>query len=127
MARFVNVVRTNLASGQLNSVGGRTTLIGGFTNVSGVPDNTYAVIIGLLTCNKNSNTRTFSLELTPSGTTTTGVLVSNVNIPNGTSLELIEGDKIIMNAGDTLSAYSNGANSLDCQVSYMLNVQDNEI
>jgi len=127
MARFVNVVRTNLASGQLNSVGGRTTLIGGFTNVSGVPDNTYAVIIGLLTCNKNANTRTFSLELTPSGTTTTGVLVSNVNIPNGTSLELIEGDKIIMNAGDTLSAYSNGANSLDCQVSYMLNVQDNEI
>ena len=127
MARFVNVVRTNLASGQLNSVGGRTTLIGGFTNVSGVPDNTYAVIIGLLTCNKNANTRTFSLELTPSGTTTTGVLVSNVNIPNGTSLELIEGDKIIMNAGDTLSAYSNGTNSLDCQVSYMLNVQDNEI
>lgn len=127
MARFVNVVRTNLASGQLNSVGGRTTLIGGFTNVSGVPDNTYAVIIGLLTCNKNTNTRTFSLELTPSGTTTTGVLVSAVNIPNGTSLELIEGDKFIMNAGDTLSAYSNGANSLDCQVSYMLNVQDNEI
>ena len=127
MARFVNVVRTNLASGQLNSVGGRTTLIGGFSNVSGVPDNTYAVIIGLLTCNKNANTRTFSLELTPSGTTTTGVLVSAVNIPNGTSLELIEGDKIIMNAGDTLSAYSNGANSLDCQVSYMLNVQDNEI
>ena len=115
MARFVNVVRTNLASGQLNSVGGRTTLIGGFTNVSGIPDNTYAVIIGLLTCNKNTNTRTFSLELTPSGTTTTGVLVSAVNIPNGTSLELIEGDKIIMNAGDTLSAYSNGANSLDCQ------------
>ena len=127
MARFVNVVRTNLASGQLNSVGGRTTLIGGFTNVSDVPDNTYAVIIGLLTCNKNTNTRTFSLELTPSGTTTTGVLVSAVNIPNGTSLELIEGDKIIMNAGDTLSAYSNGNNSLDCQVSYMLNVQDNEI
>ena len=127
MARFVNVVRTNLASGQLNSVGGRTTLIGGFSNVSGVPDNTYAVIIGLLTCNKNTNTRTFSLELTPSGTATTGVLVSAVNIPNGTSLELIEGDKIIMNAGDTLSAYSNGANSLDCQVSYMLNVQDNEI
>ena len=63
MARFVNVVRTNLASGQLNSVGGRTTLIGGFSNVSGVPDNTYAVIIGLLTCNKNQNTRTFSLEL----------------------------------------------------------------
>ena len=127
MARFVNVVRANLASGQLNSVGGRTTLIGGFSNVSGVPDGTYCVIIGLLTCNKNANTRTFSLELTPSGTTTTGVLVSAVNIPNGTSLELIEGDKIIMNAGDTLSAYSNGANSLDCQVSYMLNVQDNEI
>ncbi len=127
MARFVNVVRTNLASGQLNSVGGRTTLIGGFSNVSGIPDGTYGVIIGLLTCNKNTNTRTFSLELTPSGTTTTGALVSNVNIPNGTSLELIEGDKIIMNAGDTLSAYSNGANSLDCQVSYMLNVQDNEI
>jgi hypothetical protein len=127
MARFVNVVRTNLASGQLNSVGGRTTLIAGSTNVSGVPDGTYGVIIGLLTCNKNSNTRTFSLELIPSGTTTTGLLVHNVNIPNGTSLELIEGDKIIMNAGDTLSAYSNGANSLDCQVSYMLNVQDNEI
>ncbi len=127
MARFVNVVRTNLASGQLNSVGGRTTLIGGFSNVSGIPDGTYGVIIGLLTCNKNTNTRTFSLELTPSGTTTTGVLVSAVNIPNGTSLELIEGDKIIMNAGDTLSAYSNGTNSLDCQVSYMLNVQDNEI
>ena len=127
MARFVNVVRTNLASGQLNSVGGRTTLIGGFTNVSGIPDGTYGVIIGLITANKNSNTRTLSLEITPSGTSTTGVLVHNVNIPNGTSLELIEGDKIIMNAGDTLSAYSNGANSLDCQVSYMLNVQDNEI
>ena len=127
MARFVNVVRTNLASGQLNNVGGRTTLIGGSTNTSGIPDNTYAVIIGLLTSNKNSNTRTLSLEIIPSGTATTGVLLSQINITNGTSLEVIEGDKIIMNAGDTLNAYANQPDSLDCQVSYMLNVQDNEI
>ena len=127
MARFVNVVRTNLASGQLENVGGRTTLISGFTNTSGIPDGTYGVIIGLLTSNKNNNTRTLSLEIVPSGTTTTGVLLSQINITNGTSLELIEGDKIIMNAGDTLNAYANQANSLDCQVSYMLNVQDNEI
>ena len=127
MARFVNVVRPNLASGQLNNVGGRTTLIAGTTNTSGIPDGTYAVIIGLLTSNKNSNTRTLSLEIIPSGTTTTGVLLSQVNITQGTSLELIEGDKIIMNAGDTLNAYANQPNSLDCQVSYMLNVQDNEI
>ena len=127
MARFVNVVRTNLASGQLNNVGSRTPLIAGATNTSGIPNGNYAVIIGLLTANKNANTRTLSLEIIPSGTTTTGVLLNQVNIPNNTSLEVIEGDKIILNAGDTLNGYSNSADALDVQVSYMLNEQDDLI
>ena len=127
MARFVNVIRTNLASGQLNNVGGRTALISGFSNSSGVPNDAYAVLIGVLTANKNTNTRTLSLEIIPSGTTTTGVLLNQINIPFGTSLEVIEGDKIIMNAGDTLNAYCNFSDSLDIQVSYMLNAQDDTI
>ena len=46
MARFVNVVVANLASGELAGVGGRTTLISGSSNTSGVPDGRYGVFIG---------------------------------------------------------------------------------
>jgi len=124
MARFLSVVNTNIVSGQINGVGNRTPLIEGFSNTSGIPNDQYGVIIGIMTSNKNANTRTLSLEIVKSGTTTTGMLLTSVNIPFGSTLEVIDGEKIIMNAGDTLNAFSSQPDSLDCTVSYMLNPQN---
>ena len=124
MARFLSVVNTNIVSGQVNGVGNRTPLIAGFSNTSGIPNGQYGVAIGIMTSNKNANTRTLSIELVKSGTTTTGMLLTSVNVPFGSTLEIIEGEKIIMNAGDTLNAFASQPDSLDCTVSYMLNPQD---
>lgn len=124
MARFISVLQTNVVSGQIDGVGSRTPLISGFTDTSGVPNDQYGVIISIMTSNKNANTRKLSLELIKSGTTTTGMLLTEVNVPFGSTLEVIDGEKIIMNAGDTLNAFSSAPSSLDCTVSYMLNPQN---
>ena len=68
-------------AGSLTALAVVLLLLQGFTNTSGIPDGTYGVIIGLLTSVIRTTTlERLSLELTPSGTTTTGVLVSAVNI-----------------------------------------------
>ena len=46
-------------------------------------------------------------------------LAKNIPIPSGSSFEYMGGNKIIMEAGHTLSVSSNTANSLDTVASIM--------
>ena len=127
MARFVSVVRPNVVSGQSVSPQNRTTVISGFSTSSGVPSGNYGVIIGLLGANKTNNTVQINYQILKSGTTSTGDLLHQVQIPAFTTLEAIEGDKIILEAGDTLQCYSNTTNAVDVTASYMINRQDETI
>ena len=80
-----------------------------------VPGSTTTVVIGLVLANIHSSAVTAEVELvsTTSGggrgaTNGTSFLVKDVNIPNGSSLEILSGGKVILETGDLLR--------IDCSV-----------
>lgn len=83
-----------------------------------VPTATSAVVIGITLCNTSGSginvnvgiSRTFSDSV---------YIVRNVPIPQGTTLEYMQGNKIILEANDSLTARSDTNSSLDCTFAVM--------
>ena len=80
-----------------------------------VPGSTTTVVIGLVLANIHSSAVTAEVELvsTTSGggraaNNGTSFLVKDVNIPNGSSLEILSGGKVILETTDALR--------IDCSV-----------
>tara|TARA_A100001391_G_C4850760_1_gene219651 strand:+ start:100 stop:471 length:372 start_codon:yes stop_codon:yes gene_type:complete len=123
MARFISVVRQNIGSGSANV----TPVITGTTNTSGVPANTYGVLLSVMASNTTANSQNVTVELVKSGATTTGSLITSGTVPNQASLEFLTGNKVIVESEDVIRAYASTGNAVDITVSYMLNTQDNNI
>jgi hypothetical protein len=123
MARFVSVVRQNIASGSASP----TTIISGTTNASGVPAGTYGVVLSILVSNTTANSQNVTVQLIKSGVTSTGSLITSGTVPNQSSLEFMTGNKLIVQSEDIIRAYAGTGSSVDVTVSYMLNPQDNTI
>ena len=123
MARFISVVRQNIGSGSANV----TPVITGTTNSSGVPGNTYGVLLSVLASNTSANSQNVTVELVKSGASVTGSLVTSGVVPNQSSLEFLTGNKVIVESEDVIRAYAGTGNAVDITVSYMLNSQDNTI
>ena len=122
MARFISVVRDSIS----NSAGSPTIIITGATNVSGVPNTTYGVILSILASNKNVNSQNVTVHLVKGGSTTASLVTSGV-IPSQSSLEFMTGNKLIVEPNDVIKAHASAASSIDITVSYMLNPQDTSI
>ena len=91
-----------------------------------VPGSTTTVVIGLVLANIHSSTVTAEVELvsTTSGggrgaTNGTSFLVKDVNIPNGSSLEILSGGKVILETGDLLRIDCSVADKLSGTLSIM--------
>lgn len=123
MARFVSVVRQNIASGSASP----TAIISGTSNASGVPAGTYGVILSILASNTTPNSQNVTVQLIKSGTTSTGSLITSGTVPNQSSLEFMTGNKVIVQSEDVVRAYAGTGSAIDVVVSYMLNPQDNTI
>ena len=81
-----------------------------------VPSSTTTVVIGLTLANTTSSQVTADIKLNASSNV---FLAKDIPIPAGSSFEYMGGNKIIMEAGHTLSVASNTANSLDTVASIM--------
>lgn len=123
MARFVSVVRQNIASGSTSP----TAIISGTSNASGVPAGTYGVILSILASNTTPNSQNVTVQLIKSGATSTGSLITSGTVPNQSSLEFMTGNKVIVQSEDVVRAYAGTGSAIDVVVSYMLNPQDNTI
>jgi len=123
MARFVSVVRQNIASGSASP----TVIISGTSNASGVPAGTYGVILSILASNTTANSQNVTVQIIKSGVTSTGSIITSGTVPNQSSLEFMTGNKIIVQSEDVIRAYAGTGSSVDVTVSYMLNPQDNTI
>jgi len=123
MARFVSVVRQNIASGDASP----TAVISGTTNSSGVPASTYGVVLSILASNTTPNSQNITLEIIKSGGTPTGSIITSGTVPNQSSLEFMTGNKLIIESEDIIRAYAGTGNAVDVTVSYMLNPQDTSI
>jgi hypothetical protein len=123
MARFVSVVRQSIASGSTAP----TVIISGTSNSSGVPANTYGVILSILASNTTANSQNVTVQLIKSGGTPTGSLITSGTVPNQSSLEFMTGNKVIVQSEDVIRAYAGTGSAVDVTISYMLNPQDNTI
>ena len=87
-------------------------------NVYTVPSSTTTIVLGLTLANLTSNT----IEVTVTYTNNDG---DNVNItklaqiPGKASLEIMSGNKYVMETSDILKVKSSAANSLDTTLSIM--------
>jgi len=94
---------------KLKTKAGVTTLATVYT----VPSGTTAIILGLVIGNTTSSsitsTITLSSDTSDTETNTDVEIVTNVAIPANSSLEIMGGNKIVMQTTDYLRVYGSGA------------------
>ena len=90
------------------------------------PSSTTTVVIGLVLANIHSSAVTAEVELvsTTSGggraaNNGTSFLVKDVNIPNGSSLEILSGGKVVLEATDEIKIDCSVADKLSGTLSIM--------
>ena len=84
------------------------------------PTSTTTVILGLAITNKNSQAVTVKVQMTDaSDGNGTRQLLNDVSIPGNTTLEVLSGQKYILEASDILKIQSGTASSLDAVLGLM--------
>ena len=81
-----------------------------------VPVSTEVVVIGLLASNKTTSTKTITVEIVDSTSTTTWI--KDAPIPSGSSLSMME-NKLVLVVGDKLQVTASAASSIDVTLSYL--------
>jgi len=88
------------------------------TNVYVVPSATTSTVLGIAIANTSGVSVLVGVGITR--TTEDDVnLLKNVPIPQGSTLEFVEGNKIVLEAEDTVTAYSDADASVDICVTVM--------
>ena len=98
-------------------------------NIYTVPSSTTAVILSVMLSNKGTDTIKGDVQIVSTTATSVNSGAANANettyvikdAPNntGSSLEIMGGNKVILQTGDILKAKSDTASALDIIISYM--------
>ena len=83
------------------------------------PAATTTVILGMSLANKTGTEIYVTVEFTSAATGVSSHMLSQVPIPDNTTLEVFSGQKYILQANDTLRVQSSAATSLDVIVGLM--------
>ena len=83
-----------------------------------VPSSTTCVVIGVTLSNTSGSGINVGIGITRSSTDDVN-LMKNVPIPQGSSLEFMQGNKVVLEATDTLTAESDVNSNLDEALSIM--------
>ena len=83
------------------------------------PAATTTVILGVALANKNAYNVKVTLEFTDTSATTTAKVIPEVTIPGNTTLEVLAGQKYILEATDVLKCTCDTASSLDVTLGIM--------
>ena len=84
------------------------------------PTSTTAVILGIAIANKTANAVTVKIQMTDaSDSNATRQILNNVSIPGDTTLEVLSGQKYILEASDILKIQAGTASSLDAVLGLM--------
>ena len=78
---------------------------------------TTSVVIGLTLANVSGASITASAQVVTSGDDT--YIIKNIPIPSGSSVEIMAGNKIVLEATDVLKVSGSAVNSVDATMSYM--------
>jgi len=88
------------------------------SNVYVVPTSTTTVVIGVTLANTSGSGINVAIGITRASTDDVSVM-KNVPIPQGSSLEFMSGNKVVLEATDSLTAYSDVNNTLDVALTIM--------
>lgn len=83
-----------------------------------VPAATSAIIIGITLCNTSGSGINVSVGIARTVADDVFIL-KNVAIPQGSTLEVMQGNKVVLEADDALTARSDTNSSLDCTFALM--------
>ena len=87
------------------------------------PGSTTTVVLGLLLCNNDSSQRTVDVKIesdtSDTETNATVFLTKDTPIPATSSLELLAGNKVVLQATDVLKIDSDVAGKIDATLSIM--------
>ena len=83
-----------------------------------VPSATTTVVIGITLANTSGSGINVGIGITRSSTDDVN-LMKNVPIPQGSSLELMQGNKVVLEATDTFTAESDVNSTLDVALTIM--------
>ena len=87
-------------------------------NVYVVPNATTTVVIGITLANTSGSGCNVGVGITRPSTDDVKLL-KNAPIPQGSSLEFMGGNKVVLETGDTLTADSDTNNSIDASLTIM--------
>ena len=87
-----------------------------------IPVGGYAMVLGITASNKSTTTRGINMTLKKSTSATSAYLLFDVALPSQTLFQIIDGDKLVVQRGDTLSAWADsaGTNLVDVVISYVV-------
>ena len=83
------------------------------------PASTTTVVIGITLANTSGSGVNVGVGITRAGATEDVKLLKNAPIPQGSSLEVMQGNKIVVEAADTVTAKSDVNNTLDVALTIM--------
>ena len=88
-------------------------------NVYVVPSATTTVVIGITLANTSGSGVNVGVGITRAGTTEDVKLLKNAPIPQGSSLEFMGGNKVVLETTDTVTVDSDTNNSVDATLTIM--------
>jgi hypothetical protein len=89
------------------------------TNIITAGSAETLIILSVLISNKTGSSANANVYLVP-GSGDSVFLLKSAPVPAGSSLEMIQGSKIIMTANDVLRASADTVSALDITISYLL-------
>jgi hypothetical protein len=101
----------------------KTTIGTSLLAVYTVPASTTTVIIGLTVANILGSSVNASAQIVSTTvdveTNTSVYFIKDIPLPSGSAVEIMSGNKIVLQAGDIVKVQSNTASSLDATLSIM--------
>ena len=83
------------------------------------PSATTAVLLGVALANKTGNSVTVQVQFADTSASTTHQLLESVSIPGNTTLEVLAGQKYILETGDILKVQAGTASAIDVVLGVM--------
>ncbi len=88
------------------------------SNVYVVPSSTTTVVIGITLANTSGSSVNVGVGITRASSDDISIL-KNVPVPQGSSLEVMQGNKVVLETTDTITAKSDVNSSLDVALTIM--------
>ena len=91
----------------------------GYDTLYTTPSATTSIVLGVAIANKNTAAVTVKIQFTDSSGGATRQLLEDVSIPGNTTLEVLAGQKYVLEAADLLKVQAGSASSLDVVMGLM--------